>query len=133
MSNQVVDKSLPKIRMEKPITNTRFSTLPTACVRGATLSKVLVANWKFKRKKLFIILRNGIVIKKVGFPDNSGNKNEVVELNSVCECKRRPHHYLICRVLLPFCWCKSKALVFKCFFLDVYIDVWNSFHNDLSA
>jgi hypothetical protein len=44
MSNQVVDKSLPKIRMEKPITNTRFSTLPTACVRGATLSKVLVAN-----------------------------------------------------------------------------------------
>lgn len=28
-----------------PMTNTRFNTLPTACVRGATLSRVLVANY----------------------------------------------------------------------------------------
>jgi len=30
--------------MEKPITNTRFRTFPTAWVSGATLSKVLVAS-----------------------------------------------------------------------------------------
>lgn len=32
--------------MEIPITNTRFKTLPTACVSGATLSKVLFASCK---------------------------------------------------------------------------------------
>jgi hypothetical protein len=37
-------KKLPKITIENPITNTRFNTFPTACVRGATLSRVLVAN-----------------------------------------------------------------------------------------
>lgn len=35
---------LPKKMIEKPITKTRFNTLPTACVRGATLSRVFVAN-----------------------------------------------------------------------------------------
>lgn len=33
----------PKIMIEKPMTKTRFNTLPTACVRGATRSKVFVA------------------------------------------------------------------------------------------
>jgi hypothetical protein len=37
-------KKLPKTRIENPITNTRFNTFPTACVRGATLSRVLVAS-----------------------------------------------------------------------------------------
>lgn len=35
---------LPKTKIEKPITKTRFNTFPTACVRGATLSRVLVAS-----------------------------------------------------------------------------------------
>lgn len=38
--------NLPKTMMENPITNTRFKTLPTAWVRGATLSKVLFASCK---------------------------------------------------------------------------------------
>jgi hypothetical protein len=33
----------PKTMIEKPMTKTRFNTLPTACVRGATRSKVFVA------------------------------------------------------------------------------------------
>lgn len=39
---------LPKITMEKPMTKTRFRTFPTAWVRGATLSKVLVAIFESK-------------------------------------------------------------------------------------
>lgn len=34
---------IPKTMIENPITNTRFNTFPTACERGATRSKVLVA------------------------------------------------------------------------------------------
>lgn len=40
---------IPNTIIEKPITNTRFRTFPTACVRGATRSKVLAANcWMHK-------------------------------------------------------------------------------------
>lgn len=51
-SKQKEDEHLPKTMIEKPMTKTRFKTLPTACVRGATLSRVLVAIWEFKRQKL---------------------------------------------------------------------------------
>lgn len=37
--------------IENPMTNTRFKTLPTAWVSGATLSKVLVASCNQKRGK----------------------------------------------------------------------------------
>ena len=33
--------------MEKPMTNTRFNTLPMACDRGATRSNVFVATWMY--------------------------------------------------------------------------------------
>lgn len=38
--------------IEKPMTNTRFNTFPTACVRGATLSSVLVASCQPKTTQL---------------------------------------------------------------------------------
>lgn len=40
--------------MENPITNTRFSTFPTAWVSGATLSKVLVANCQVIQSKIVL-------------------------------------------------------------------------------
>lgn len=36
---------VPNAMIEKPMTKTRFNTLPTACVRGVTLSNVFVATW----------------------------------------------------------------------------------------
>lgn len=40
---KIIAVHLPKTMIENPMTNTRFNTLPTACVRGATRSKVFVA------------------------------------------------------------------------------------------
>lgn len=43
---KLITGSIPKTTMENPITKTRFNTFPTACVNGATRSRVLAASWK---------------------------------------------------------------------------------------
>lgn len=43
---KVLTENIPKTTMENPITKTRFNTFPTACVNGATRSRVLAASWK---------------------------------------------------------------------------------------
>lgn len=55
------EREIPKTIIENPITKTRFNTLPTACVRGATLSKVFVAT--YRRKGIFI--KNWIIKGKL--------------------------------------------------------------------
>jgi len=45
--------------IEKPMTKTRFNTLPMACERGATRSNVFVATWMSRSFLVSIGYMNG--------------------------------------------------------------------------
>lgn len=70
------DLYLPKTMIENPMTKTRFNTFPTAWVSGATLSRVLVAICKPKRKELSKFQMNPTMweLRKRKIPDCTSGK-----------------------------------------------------------